>query len=333
MDKHVTVRVKSGRAMSWPPTDDEHSIAFAYNQAGESYESYADGGADELFAFDGQHAFGDRTIWSILDGKLRALRSSGARSVRILDLGCGPGTWLCRVVMRASELGFTSIQARGIDIAETQVRRASARGRRLAIAGLELAFESGDICAQQPEASLSVDLCLCLYGVLNHIPIDHMPNLLSEVARVTRGDFIATMRAKGSMPTICVDAIEEARWFWHDHRNDLLEAELQNGRHISFGFHLFDADEIRALSAPSFEMTELRGLDLFHGRFAGDRRWNPSSARTSAGFLRELDRLEHLYCRDPEFLDHATHLLFVATPRNVVSRSNTCDTRVSHRTR
>lgn len=142
MDKHVTVRVKSGRAMSWPPTDDEHSIAFAYNQAGESYESYADGGADELFAFDGQHAFGDRTIWSILDGKLRALRSSGARSVRILDLGCGPGTWLCRVVMRASELGFTSIQARGIDIAETQVRRASARGRRLAIAGLELAFES-----------------------------------------------------------------------------------------------------------------------------------------------------------------------------------------------
>lgn len=311
----MTARIRSGEAAPWPPADGEHAIAFAYNQAGERYEFYADGDTQDLYAFDGQHAYGDRSIWSLLDEKLHALRSSGARSLRILDLGCGPGTWLCRVVTRASALGFTSIQARGMDIAEAQVRRARARSRRFTRDGIEFCFETGDICAKLPEADSSVDLCLCLYGVLNHIPFGRIPSLFSEVARVTRGDFVATMRAKGSMPTICVDAIEEARWFWHDDRNNLLEAELQNGRRISLGFHLFGTDEVRALSPPCFETTELRGLDLFHCRFAADRRWNPSAARPSAVFLQELDRLEELYCRDPEFVDHATHLLLIATPR------------------
>ncbi|PWB84632.1 MAG: hypothetical protein C3F11_00255 [Methylocystaceae bacterium] len=329
MEKNVTARIRSGETLSWSPADDEHAIAFAYNQAGEKYESYADGDAQELYAFDCKHAYGDRRIWALLDDKLRALRSSGARSIRILDLGCGPGTWLLRLVTRASALGFTSIEAKGLDIAEAQVRRARARGRRLAAnEGLQLHFETGDICAPLPEAASSVDLCLCLYGVLNHIPPDRIPSLFAEVARVTRGDFIATMRARGSTPTICVGAIEDARWFWHDDRNSLLEAELQNGRRISLGFHLFAADEVRALSSSRFELTELRGLDLFHGRFAADRRWNPPTARASTAFLQELDRLEDLYCRDPEFVDHATHILLMAAPRKPRSDVETLQRRL-----
>ena len=315
MEKSVTARIIASEPGAWPAAKNEHKIAFAYNQAGGRYESYADGDVQELYAFAGQHAYGDRRIWSLLDHKLCALRSSGARSVRILDLGCGPGTWLLRIAARASALGFTSITARGVDIAEAQVRRARAKSRGLATNDrLTLDFDTADICAPLPEATSSVDLCLCLYGVLNHISLDRIPTLFAEIARVTRGEFIATMRAKGSTPTICVDAIEEARWFWHDDRNNLLEAELQNGRRISFGFHLFDTKEVRALFAPRFEMTELCGLDLFHGRFAADRRWNPATARGTEAFLHELDRLEQLYCRDPEFVDHATHLLLAAAP-------------------
>jgi cyclopropane fatty-acyl-phospholipid synthase-like methyltransferase len=76
------------------------TIATAYNQAGERYEAYADGEAQELDAFEGRHAYGDQRVWTIVDQKLRGLRLAGA-SLRVLDLGCGPGTWLYRVVARA----------------------------------------------------------------------------------------------------------------------------------------------------------------------------------------------------------------------------------------
>ena len=312
----MTARIRSRENVARLHDDIEHTIAAAYNQAGDKYEAYADGDQRQLNSFQGQYAYGDRRIWSLLDDKMRALRSKGARSIRILDLGCGPGTWLCRLVTRAWALGFTSITARGIDIADAQVRRAQARSRNLAeLGGVSLDFEIGDICTQLPEADASIDLCLCLYGVLNHIPSDRLPGVLAEVARVTRGDFVTAVRAIGSTPSICVDEVEEARWFLQDNRANRLEAELQNGRRISFDFRLFGAAELQALAAVYFELKDLQGLDLFHGRFAGDRRWNPPRSAVSAQFARELERLEELYCRDSEFVDHATHLLLVAAPR------------------
>ena len=51
-----------------------------------------------------------------------------------------------------------------------------------------------------PEADRSVDICLCLYGVLNHLPPDDLPAVFGEVARITKGKFIATARAIGSTP-------------------------------------------------------------------------------------------------------------------------------------
>jgi hypothetical protein len=72
----------------------------------------------------------------------------------------------------------------------------------------------------------------------------------------------------------------------------------------------------RPRTAPYFKLNDLQGLDLFHGRFAGDRRWNSPGSITGAQFIDKFERLEELYCRDPEFVDHATHLLLVAAPRN-----------------
>ena len=308
--------IRSREIAAHPYEDIEHSVAVAYNQAGERYGVYADGDPRELYAFQGHHAYGDQRIWALLDEKMRALRSSGSQSIRILDLGCGPGAWLRRIATRAWALGFTSITARGIDLADAQVRQARTQSRKLTeLGGVSLTFEVGDICKQLPEADGSVDLCLCLYGVLNHIPTDRLPAVLSEAARVTRGQFIMTARAIGSMPTICVDALDEARWFWRDVRTNRLEMELQNGRHVSLDYQLFRAEELRALAAPHFHLNDIQGLDLFHGRFSGDRRWNSPGSTAGAQFLHELDRLEELYCRDAKFIDHATHLLLVATPR------------------
>jgi hypothetical protein len=91
-----------------PPVED---TATAYNQAADAYIAYADGDPDQLFAFKGPHAYADRRVWSVLEAKLHALRATGATSIHILDAGCGPGTWLRRLVLAARALGFTTITA------------------------------------------------------------------------------------------------------------------------------------------------------------------------------------------------------------------------------
>ena len=77
------------------------NVAAAYNQAGGDYVAYADGDPTHLFAFNGLHAYADRRIWTVLEAKLTHLRATGASSISILDAGCGPGTWLRRLVTRA----------------------------------------------------------------------------------------------------------------------------------------------------------------------------------------------------------------------------------------
>jgi SAM-dependent methyltransferase len=100
----------------------------------------------------------------------KPLKSSGRDEVNILDAGCGPGTWLRRVVTRACELGASRITARGFDVAEVQVIAA----RRLAadLSGLPrvgITFDVADITRKLPEQDDTIDMTLCLYSVLNHL--------------------------------------------------------------------------------------------------------------------------------------------------------------------
>ena len=96
------------------------NAAAAYNQAGDDYVAYADGHPEHLFSFDGLHAYADRRLWSLVETKLSNLRATGATSISVLDIGCGPGTWLRRLVTHARLLGFSKITARGFDVAQTQ---------------------------------------------------------------------------------------------------------------------------------------------------------------------------------------------------------------------
>jgi SAM-dependent methyltransferase len=288
-------------------------VAAAYNMAGDDYLSYADGETSDVFAFTGQYSYGDRQTWLEIDKTLQALRARDRRMLRVLDLGCGPGTWLRRVVTRAQHLGFEAIEARGMDIADGQIDRAKAAARQFgATPHVKVVFEVGNILDPFREGDGTVDLCLCLYGVLNHVLPADFSALMSGISRVTRGYFITTVRSIGSLPTIYVEGMEAARAFRQDNRYDKLDVELANGRRMSFNSHLFSAVELTSLFAKQFCIKDLRGLDLFHGRFAGDPRWNPPNATATQVLTRELDRLEQTYCREPEFIDHATHLLLVA---------------------
>jgi len=300
-----------------PSANAKTQIATAYNEAGYRYGKYADGGGRTLFHFDGRHAYGDAKCWLAIEDRILALKARGLKRLRVLDIGCGPGTWLRRVVVRARQLGFAEIIAHGIDIAETQLHRARALSRGLCeLEGVQLTFGLGDLRGEitAPQA----DLCLCLYGVLNHVPVPELPDAMKRMAALTNGYFVATVRAIGSQPTVYVDDMSAAVRFHQDNLIHRLDVEFANGRRASFQSHLFSRAELARLVASGLEVEDMRGLDLFHGRFANDPRWNPKSAVPLECLSQELNRLEERYCRDPGFMDHAAHLLVVAeNPRMV----------------
>jgi SAM-dependent methyltransferase len=295
-----------------PHSVSSRHVAAVYNQAGNDYVTYADGDPERLFCFDGLHAYADRQLWSLLERKLGELKAAGANSVTILDAGCGPGTWLRRVVTHAHRLGFCQITARGFDVAVAQVEAARRLARNLTrLPGVNLTFEVADLLDRLPEPDASVDVTLCLYSVLSHLPVLDLPKVASEFGRVTRGQFITTVRSIGSTPTVFVDSIEGAKRFKLDHGLDRCEVEFRNGCRVAVSFHLFTASELKDLFRPHFGIEGLFGLDIFHSRFIPDRRWNPVSVFLDERMTSQLARLEEIYATDPGFMERATHLLLV----------------------
>lgn len=299
-------------------------VAAVYDEAGDSYTTYADGDSSNLFAFDGIHSYADRHLWALLDSKLEDLRASGARTISFLDAGCGPGTWLRRLVARARELGFTAINARGFDVAQVQVQRARSLAETLSgLPGVNLTFDVADLTDTFPECDASIDITLCLYSVLSHLPAASLTAVSKEIARVTTGHFISTVRPTGSPPTAFVDSIEKVYYLKQDHARNQCEIVLGDGRRIAFSFHLFTAVELRGHFMPHFDIEDLRGLDLFHTRFTSDQRWNPSCTASDTQFPDDLVRLEETHARSPHFVDRAVHLLLVARSRRISSDAAT----------
>jgi SAM-dependent methyltransferase len=296
--------------------DQSETVAAVYNAAGDDYLAYADGNSKDLFAFEGPHSSADRQLWGFLKDKLQKLKASGKTSVSFLDAGCGPGTWLRRLVTYACELGFERITARGFDLAETQVRRARVLAHDLSnLSGVTLVFDVADLITPLPEADKSVDLSLCLYSVLSHLSREQLPGIFAEIARVTAGDFVVTVRPAGSPPTIFIDTLEKARSFRHYADSDTCKIELVDGQQIALHFHLFSVSELRDCFTPHYDIQDLRGLDLFHSRFAPDARWNPLALRFDKVLFSELEELEEIYAGDPAFMERASHLLVSARPK------------------
>ena len=287
----------------------ENEAANAYDAVGPLYRAYADGDVRRLFDFSSRYSFADREIWQRIDRLLIKFRASGKLSLRVADAGCGPGTWLLRVVLRAQELGFEDIVAFGFDISPAMVDLACGAARDLPGKGTCLTFHLCDIeDGLRAYLAEPADLVLCLYGVLNHLPKARHGLVAGELARATDGSLLVTARTIGSLPSIFVAGVEEARDFRHDHCRDRLAVDLRDGRHIEFNFHLFSASEFEHLFEGEGDIAELVGLDLFHGRFNPDSRWNPPGSANQE-FDDALVSLEHSCAADPRFMDRAAHIL------------------------
>lgn len=282
--------------------------ALAYDAVGDDYFTYADGDGKALFDFTSRYSYADRQIWRQIEAALMDLKAHGKREISILDAGCGPGTWLVRTVRRAHALGLHVKSARGFDISPEMIRLA----RDNAAFQGDYRFQVEDLHQPLPEQDMSVDLTLCLYGVLNHLPQVAHPAVAKELARVTSGHLFATVRTVGSLPTIYVDAVEKAVSFKQDHAQDRFDVDLTDGRHISFTSHLFCAAEFKSLFDGHVTNVDLIGLDVFHSRFSANPSWNPHELPYADLFEQELCKLEERCGCDPTFMDRAAHILLHA---------------------
>ena len=99
--------------------------------------------------------------WPALAAALDTLHGAHRRSVRIVDCDCGGGALLLCAVRYARAIGFTAIEARGIDDQAMLVDRARAAAADLRDPAIGISFEATDIVrALEDEADFPADIVL-----------------------------------------------------------------------------------------------------------------------------------------------------------------------------
>jgi hypothetical protein len=107
------------------------TIARAYDHVGPAYTRYADGEeADDPASATVRSARADSIVWQTLRAAIDELRNQGVSRLRILDAGCGPGTWLMRIAAYAHRQGL-GIEVVGFDISGAQLAIARKRASSL----------------------------------------------------------------------------------------------------------------------------------------------------------------------------------------------------------
>jgi SAM-dependent methyltransferase len=192
----------------------------------------------------------DRTTWERISLRLSDLHQRGRHALRIVEVGCGRGEWLMRTVARARELGFTAIEARGIDSAPDLIADARASAARFMDATVGIGFEVADAATGlASEADNPADLVLCLDGALNRMPRAVNADVARSLAAAGT-DLIVRVRASDSDPAALAPALTGGCSVRQDDTQDRLEIDLSDGTHISIPSHPFTEDEFIALFAP-----------------------------------------------------------------------------------
>lgn len=112
-------------------------------------------------------AHGDQR-WPTLAAALRDLHEQRRHAVRIVDADCGCGCLLLEAARYAHALGFTSIEARGIDGSPALIGRARAAAARLHDHAIGVEFDLTDMAeglAQEADFPADIVLCGRLAGV------------------------------------------------------------------------------------------------------------------------------------------------------------------------
>jgi len=99
--------------------------------------------------------------WPAIVAALTRLKAGGRHSVRIVDADCGTGTTLLHAALRARGLGFTAVEARGIDGAPAPISSARVAAAAFRDPAIGIAFDVADlVTALADEIDLPADILL-----------------------------------------------------------------------------------------------------------------------------------------------------------------------------
>jgi ubiquinone/menaquinone biosynthesis C-methylase UbiE len=302
-------------------------VASAYDHVGDEYGSYADGeGLDDPSAGEtNRFAHADAIVWKTVRSTIEHLQSAGVHTLRVLDAGCGPGTWVKRTAAYAHRLGL-EFEAVGIDISKGQLEIARKQiekpEARHATGRQSIEFLVHDLADPLPWDDGHFHIVLCNYVVLNHLSKSALPRAVGELCRVSAHRVIATVRALGSPPTGCIIGTEQVREYHQDCGRGELRLVLKDGTEHRLTFNLYSAEMLKAVFAPHVSIVDLRAIDVFLSRFAADANWTAKLVTGLPGrqeVLRKLEEIEEPLCRLPGWVDHGTHILIVAQPNRATT--------------
>jgi hypothetical protein len=160
------------------------------------------------------------------------------------------------------------------------------------------------------------------YVVLNHLPKAALPRGAEELCRVAGYRVIATVRALASPPTGCIIGTEHVREYRQDCGRGELRLVLKDGTEHRLTFNLYSAEKLKRVFAAHATVLDLRAVDLFVSRFASDANWTASLVSGLPGreeVLCRLREIEEPLCRLPGWVDHGTHVLIVAQPKQTTN--------------
>lgn len=305
-------------------TGDATRIADAYDHVGDAYGRYADGEeADDLTESTARSAHADHVVWAEICKLIEQLKASGTSTLRLLDAGCGPGTWIRRIAAHAAVQGLR-VEATGFDISSGQLAIARQHAKRLT-ASLPaerrptIEFIEHNLANPLPWADGAFHIVLCNYVVLNHLPRAALSSAVAELCRVSSYRVVTTVRALASPPTACIAGLEQALDVHQDLAAGELAIALRDGTWHRFTFNIYSADQMKTIFSPFAEVADVRAVDLFVNRFNVDSNWTADEVSTLPGrgdVLAKLRELEEVLCRSPGWIDHGTHVLIVAAPRH-----------------
>ena len=297
------------------------AVASAYDHVGDEYGCYADGeGQEDSSEGPSRFAHADAIVWETIRNTIEQLRAAGVSTLRVLDAGCGPGTWIRRIAAYAHHVGI-GVDAIGVDISEGQLKIARKQAESFAArhpnGRWKLEFLTHDLADPLPWPDGHFHVVTCNYIVLNHLPKSALPRVAEELCRVASDRVIATVRALASPPTGCIIGSERVREYHQDCGRGELKLILKDGTEHLLTLNLYSAETLKALFAPHATVVDLRAIDIFVSRFAPDANWTGNLVNCLTGrqeVIRKLQETEEALCRQAGWVDHGTHVLIVAQP-------------------
>ncbi|WP_232824365.1 SAM-dependent methyltransferase [Blastomonas sp. UPD001] len=110
--------------------------------------------------------------WPAAVSALRGLRAANRRTVRIVDADCNDGKLLLCAVRQAIAMGFTAIEARGLDDSLARVARARALAACLIDPAVGISFEATDpVSALIEECDFPADIVIAHQDALSDAQI------------------------------------------------------------------------------------------------------------------------------------------------------------------